>query len=184
VESLEKNWKELVAIIIGGGLFTFLGSLITQILNKGKMRSEEIKNTFEAEKMEAEADLARARFMTETQNALSVMAKELQAMREKYDLMYEAREAERNAREAERQAERDDKKRIMDEVSSLNAMNVTLNEQVHKMTQTAFERELASQARINELEKRVQEQAGKVEVIEKKTGSLEDKMPKHQAIPP
>lgn len=67
----------------------------------------------------------------------------------------------------------------MDEVSWLSAMNATLNAQVHKQNQEAFERELASRERITELEKKVADQGNKVELIEKKTGSLEDKMPSH-----
>lgn len=92
MDSLEKYWKELIAIIVGGGFFTFLGTILNQIANKNKTRSEETKNNSEADKLEAEADLARGRFMVETQKALADMAKDLQAMREKYDLMYDARE--------------------------------------------------------------------------------------------
>lgn len=179
MEDMPKNWKELIALIIGGGIFTFLGSIITQIFNKNKTKSEEVKNNSEADKAEAEADLARARFMAETQKALAEMAKELQAMREKYDQMYDAREKERDARQKERDDERKDKQRIMDQVSSLSAQNVELKDQVHHRDQVSFERELAFQARIGELELRVTEQGSKVDVIERKTGSLENKMPKH-----
>jgi len=58
--------------------------------------------------------------------------------------------------------------------------NVELVEKQHRQDQASFERELASQARITELEKRVAEQVVKVDDIEKKTGNLEDKMPKHE----
>jgi hypothetical protein len=55
-----------------------------------------------------------------------------------------------------------------------------LTDQVHAQDKSKFESEILFQARINELEKRIDGQGRKIETVEKKTGSLENKLPSHK----
>jgi len=164
LEQLEKFKTEIFALLsLVGGFF----------IGRRRNNAEAANSEADADKKKAEEEAIRVQMVIDLQNSLLTVQKSLDDMREKNDQMYKARESERDARRAEQE-------RILANQSTIMARNEILSDKLAKQEREAFERELASQNKIAELEKRIEGQGQKLVVIEKKTGSLEDKMPKHE----
>jgi hypothetical protein len=159
--------------LLDNGLVAFLGVLIGLLFGRRKENSESSKN-------EASAEALRTQIIIDLQKSLIEVQNGLEDMRRKNDEMFTSREAERNAREAERAAWRAEQVRITSEVREITTRNILLTDQVHAQDKSKFESEILFQARINELEKRIDGQGRKIETVEKKTGSLENKLPSHK----
>ena len=191
MDSLEKYWKELIALIIGGGLFTFLGTLLNQLFNKNKTKSEEDKNNSEAvknkadtQRIQADAELTRAKLLLELQQGLLDVQNALEDMRVKNEEMYQARELERTAKRAELDRIQNDLQLVKESLATENAKNFSLTEDQKKMKQEAFEKDIAAQQEIKSLRDELASHKVKVDEaivdIQKQTGNLEEKMPKHE----
>jgi len=156
------EWIEKFKTEILASLSLVSGFLIGRRRNNAEAESSEA----DAEKKKAEEDAIRLKTMLDLQNGLA----DLQI---KFDAMYEAGETRRNANRAEQE-------RLSQAVSDLSVRNSAQADQLQKTTSANFERELAYTNRIAELERKIDQQQTRVETIEKKTGSLENKMPKRE----
>jgi len=146
-------------------IFVFLSTLLGYILGRRKINADVANTDADSNKAKAEEVQIRVQTMLELQRGIA----ELQA---KFQEMYDANEARRNANRTEQD-------RMAAQLSDVTARNVILSDQIKVSDARNFERELVWQAKIAELEKKLLLQETRVEFVEKKTGSLENKMPLH-----
>jgi chromosome segregation ATPase len=156
LEQLEKFKTEI---------FVLLSTLLGYLLGKRKTNAEIANTDADSNKTKAEEEQIRAQTMLELQKGML-------EINSKLETMYESREAQRNANRIEQE-------RLSKNQSDLAARNYELADTLQKQSQANFERELSYTNRIAELERKLEGQQARVEVIEKKTGSLENKMPSH-----
>ena len=156
MEQLEKFKTEI---------FALLSVVVGFLIGKRKSNAEAANSEADAGKKKAEEEQIRIQTMVKLQNDFI----ELNA---KFEVLYDASELRRNANTTEQQ-------RLAQAQSDLAARNSKLADDLHTVTHANFERELAYTNRIAELERKLDSQSMRVETIEKKTGSLESKMPAH-----
>jgi hypothetical protein len=178
------NIESLLIYFIGGGLLTFLGGVIALFFNRRKTASE-------ATKLDAETEQTKATTLLELQKGLLDVQRELEdvrtkneqaldAMRKKNEELYASREKERDAKRAEMDRILADMGLVKQLLATETAMNFGLTEQIRVSGQASFEKQLAAQALIDHLQRRLDEHDRELVIIKKDTGDLRDRMPSHK----
>lgn len=168
------DWKFLVE----GGLFVLIGVVLTLFFNRRKTASEAVRNETDAEKLQAETELTRARTLLELQDGMLAVQKALEDMRVKNEEMYKSRELERNAKREEIERIFRDLQLVKENLSMESARNFSLLEELKKMKLSTYEKEYIAQEQIKKLQDQLATHGEQLVEIKKKTGSLEDKMPR------
>jgi hypothetical protein len=135
------DWK----ILIEGGLFVLLGAILTLFFNRRKTASEAVKNETDAEKLQAETELTRARILLELQDGMLNISKALEDMRVKYEEMYKSRELERNAKRDEIERIFKDLQLVKENLSAESARNFALLEEHKKIRLQSYEKDYEAQ---------------------------------------
>jgi hypothetical protein len=100
----------------------------------------------------------------------------------KYEEMYKSRELERNAKRDEIERIFKDLQLVKENLSAESARNFALLEEHKKIRLQSYEKDYEAQEQIKKLRDQLANHNEQIVEIRKKTGNLENKLPKHDGV--